>query len=212
MTGDLIFRDAREDDLAAVVRLLADDDLGKTRERDEEPLPGSYRDAFGAIETDPNNRIAMKRMPGRLRLSLEVVGRIRMDGRNMIAGLALGVAACAGPGDEPPAVLTGTPAAPDVVVTSEAPPPVVYERRVHPGDAALSVVGTPFLIAFRGVVCVASLAVAAPVAAVAAVVPERPAYPETQRSLGDGLASNCGPPWVISPYRWVRVDTPPPAS
>jgi hypothetical protein len=137
-----------------------------------------------------------------------------MHPRIMVSGLALGVAACAGPRDEPPEVLIGTPAAsPDMVVTSQAPPPVVYERRVHPGDAALSVVGTPFLIAFRGVVCVASLAVAAPVAAVAAVVPDRQADHAARSSLGDGLATNCGPPWVISPYRWVRVDAPqPPAS
>lgn len=136
-----------------------------------------------------------------------------MGPKMMVVGLALGVAACAGPRAAPPDVLVGTPATPSgVIVAGEAPPAVVYERRVHPGDAALSVVGTPFLIVFRSAVCVASLAVAAPVAAVAAVVPERPAYPETQRSLSDGLVSNCGPPWVISPYRWVRVDAPPPAS
>jgi GNAT superfamily N-acetyltransferase len=68
----LIFRDAREDDLAAVVRLLADDDLGQTRERDEDPLPESYRAAFRAIEADPNNRLVVVERDG------EVMGCLQL--------------------------------------------------------------------------------------------------------------------------------------
>src|SRR4051794_17417314 len=37
-----------------IVRLLADDTLGATRERFADPLPTEYTDAFAAIESDPN--------------------------------------------------------------------------------------------------------------------------------------------------------------
>ena len=39
-----------EGDLPAIVKLLADDELGAMRERDEDPLPQEYRDAFAAME------------------------------------------------------------------------------------------------------------------------------------------------------------------
>lgn len=51
------FRPARRDDLIAIVELLADDVLGSTRERLEEPLPSSYTEAFDAIECDPHNTL-----------------------------------------------------------------------------------------------------------------------------------------------------------
>ncbi|WP_213519666.1 hypothetical protein [Paenibacillus montaniterrae] len=37
--------------------MLADDELGMTRERYENPLPESYLKAFAAIESDPNNEL-----------------------------------------------------------------------------------------------------------------------------------------------------------
>lgn len=49
------FRDAVPGDLPAVVKLLADDALGSTRERDEDPLPQVYRDAFAAMERQGGN-------------------------------------------------------------------------------------------------------------------------------------------------------------
>ncbi|MFI5373436.1 MAG: hypothetical protein ACHQ8D_02225 [Candidatus Rokuibacteriota bacterium] len=49
-----VFRRARAGDVPAIVNLLADDPLGRTRERDEDPLPSSYREAFAAIDRDPN--------------------------------------------------------------------------------------------------------------------------------------------------------------
>jgi ribosomal protein S18 acetylase RimI-like enzyme len=45
----IAFRDAVEADLPAVVRLLADDQLGRGRERDEMPLPESYVRGFRAM-------------------------------------------------------------------------------------------------------------------------------------------------------------------
>ncbi len=53
------FRRAVKADLPAVVRLLADDELGATRERLEDPLPASYAHAFEAIDRDPNNELVV---------------------------------------------------------------------------------------------------------------------------------------------------------
>jgi hypothetical protein len=68
------------------------------------------------------------------------------------------------------------------------------------GRVFLSVVGTPFLIAFKIPVCAATIAVAAPVAGVSAISgPDTPSGIDLRNNLGDGLGSNCGPPYVVSP-------------
>ena len=59
MPDDLKFRDATRDDLPAIVGLLADDDLGRTRERFEDPLPEPYVRAFAAIAAEPDNRLVV---------------------------------------------------------------------------------------------------------------------------------------------------------
>jgi ribosomal protein S18 acetylase RimI-like enzyme len=48
--SSITIRRARRDDVAAIVRMLADDPLGSARERIEEPLPPSYFRAFEALE------------------------------------------------------------------------------------------------------------------------------------------------------------------
>ena len=55
----LKFREARSGDLPALVNLLATDPLGARRERNESPLPDSYRQAFTAINADPNNELVV---------------------------------------------------------------------------------------------------------------------------------------------------------
>ena len=50
-------RTATKVDLQAIVALLADDILGETRERLEDPLPSSYAEAFDAIERQSGNQI-----------------------------------------------------------------------------------------------------------------------------------------------------------
>jgi len=44
----------RRDDVAAIVAMLADDHLGRARERLKSPLPDSYYTAFEAVERNPN--------------------------------------------------------------------------------------------------------------------------------------------------------------
>ncbi|HEY0331182.1 MAG TPA: GNAT family N-acetyltransferase [Rhodopseudomonas sp.] len=50
----ITIRPARRDDVAAIVAMLADDRLGRGRERVEEPLPESYYAAFDALQRSPH--------------------------------------------------------------------------------------------------------------------------------------------------------------
>ncbi len=63
---DLTFRLATESDVETIVFMLADDPLGKKRERAELPLPRSYVDAFLAIDSDPNNELVVAQSEGKL--------------------------------------------------------------------------------------------------------------------------------------------------
>lgn len=56
---NLDFREANKSDVSKLVRLLADDDLGATREHVSEPLNQSYIDAFHSIDQDPNNELTV---------------------------------------------------------------------------------------------------------------------------------------------------------
>jgi hypothetical protein len=49
----LSFRRARSSDVPDIVRMLADDPLGATRERDVTPLPESYARAFSQYRRRP---------------------------------------------------------------------------------------------------------------------------------------------------------------
>lgn len=55
----IMFREAVEQDVDRIVEMLADDVLGKERERYTQPLPASYFAAFQAIDADPNNELVV---------------------------------------------------------------------------------------------------------------------------------------------------------
>lgn len=57
-------RQATRDDVPAIVRMLADDPLGATRERDEDPLPAEYWAAWDAINADPNQLLIVAEVGG----------------------------------------------------------------------------------------------------------------------------------------------------
>ena len=57
--SELTFRSATADDLTAIVTMLADDILGASRERLEQPLPQVYVTAFEEIDRDPNNELVV---------------------------------------------------------------------------------------------------------------------------------------------------------
>ena len=60
----ITIRRARREDVAAIVRMLADDALGASRERLEEPLPPSYFQAFERVARDPNLRLVVAEQGG----------------------------------------------------------------------------------------------------------------------------------------------------
>jgi ribosomal protein S18 acetylase RimI-like enzyme len=62
----LSFRQATRDDVPDIVRMLADDPLGATRESPETPLPAEYYAAFDAIGKDPNNELVVADGDGKL--------------------------------------------------------------------------------------------------------------------------------------------------
>ena len=57
-------RPATREDVPAIVRMLADDPLGATRERYEDPLPAEYWSAWEAIERDPNQLLIVAEVEG----------------------------------------------------------------------------------------------------------------------------------------------------
>ena len=59
-----------------------------------------------------------------------------------------------------------------------------YVTVVHPGDAAVSVVGTPFYLAFKGVTCAVSALIAVPVAGISAAS-ESHFAPKIRDGLGE---------------------------
>lgn len=63
MSG-LVLRDARRGEVAAIMKMLADDELGRTREEIGDPLPAAYYDAYEEIARDPNNRLLVAEVGG----------------------------------------------------------------------------------------------------------------------------------------------------
>ncbi|NUR10621.1 MAG: GNAT family N-acetyltransferase [Bradyrhizobium sp.] len=59
-------RHARRDDVPAIVAMLADDHLGRARERAEDPLPAAYYDAFARVARDPNLTLVVAESEGRV--------------------------------------------------------------------------------------------------------------------------------------------------
>lgn len=76
----LAFRKARADDIAAIVALLADDELGARRENTSLPLARCYMDAFAAIEANPAQRLIVVEQDG------DIVGTFQMS---FLPGIAL---------------------------------------------------------------------------------------------------------------------------
>ena len=66
------FRLAKRADLSFIVRMLADDNLGRQRERYEDPLPQVYYSAFEQIENDPNHELIVAERNG------EVIGTLHL--------------------------------------------------------------------------------------------------------------------------------------
>jgi GNAT superfamily N-acetyltransferase len=72
IASDVVFRLAKRTDLPAIVRMLADDDLGSQRERYEEPLPETYYAAFEQVDRDVNHELIVAELNG------EVIGTLHL--------------------------------------------------------------------------------------------------------------------------------------
>ncbi|AOB39940.1 GNAT family N-acetyltransferase [Bordetella parapertussis] len=66
MTATLSFRRAAATDLPAIIALLADDALGQQREDPTMPPQPAYLAAFGAIDRDPNQFLAVVERAGQI--------------------------------------------------------------------------------------------------------------------------------------------------
>jgi ribosomal protein S18 acetylase RimI-like enzyme len=55
----ITIRRARREDVGIIVAMLADDLLGRARERLEDPLPESYFKAFEKVDRDPNIQLVV---------------------------------------------------------------------------------------------------------------------------------------------------------
>lgn len=71
-TRKTIFREAERDDVAEIVRLLADDPLGSTRESPGHELPDAYWTAYEAIERHPDNALIVAEIDGKIAGTLQL--------------------------------------------------------------------------------------------------------------------------------------------
>lgn len=78
----LKIRTARREDVDDIVRMLADDELGSTREPYESPLPDFYYRAFDAIEASPGNELIVVEDDGRVigTLQLTIIPHLAFGG------------------------------------------------------------------------------------------------------------------------------------
>jgi hypothetical protein len=65
------------------------------------------------------------------------------------------------------------------------------------GDAVVTAVATPILLAVKIPICATTVAIAAPVGGVGALSPNRREW--VQRELAEGVDHNCGPPYAVVP-------------
>ena len=96
------------------------------------------------------------------------------------------------------ALLAACAASPAPPAPTAEPIPLSAKPAASPAGWAVSIIGTPFALAFKTAVCAASLVLAAPIAGVLVLDPDP--YSEGHAILGEGIANNCGPPYVVSPY------------
>jgi ribosomal protein S18 acetylase RimI-like enzyme len=64
--SEITIRPARRDDVPAIIAMLADDHLGRERERLDDPLPSLYDDAFERVSRDPNMQLVVAEEGGRV--------------------------------------------------------------------------------------------------------------------------------------------------
>ena len=74
------FRRARRDDVPAIVRLLADDPLGRDREAPSPEPPAAYWRAFDAVDRDGRNLLVVAELDGEVVATLQLTTDKRRPG------------------------------------------------------------------------------------------------------------------------------------
>ncbi|MCC1485504.1 GNAT family N-acetyltransferase [Winogradskyella sp. E313] len=69
----MIYRKATKADVFAIVEMIADDKLGKTREQFADPLPDTYYQAFENINADANQELIVVEDSG------EIIGTMQLS-------------------------------------------------------------------------------------------------------------------------------------
>lgn len=64
MEQELVYRLAKKEDLPTIIRMLADDNLGATREKVDDELSVAYIEAFDRISSDPYQELTIVEMNG----------------------------------------------------------------------------------------------------------------------------------------------------
>jgi ribosomal protein S18 acetylase RimI-like enzyme len=80
-------RPARREDVSAIVAMLADDHLGRARERVEDPLPSVYYQAFERVERDQNLTLVVAESEGRVVGCLQLAVLAGISSQGGIRGL-----------------------------------------------------------------------------------------------------------------------------
>lgn len=70
----MTFRKATKNDVPAIVKMIADDKLGASREHFQIPIPTEYLDAFKKINTDPNQELIVLENEGS-----EIIGTMQLS-------------------------------------------------------------------------------------------------------------------------------------
>ena len=79
--SDVAIRAAREDDIAAIVAMLADDELGAKRESLDDLAP--YRTAFASIDRNPNQFLAVIERNGEIVGTAQLTFMVGLSHRGM---------------------------------------------------------------------------------------------------------------------------------
>jgi len=80
-------RRARREDVPAIVAMLADDHLGRGRERLEDPVPAAYYQAFERVERDSNLTLVVAESEGRVVGCLQLAVLAGISSQGGIRGL-----------------------------------------------------------------------------------------------------------------------------
>ena len=70
----MIFRKAIDKDISTIVKMIADDELGKQREDYQIPLPSEYIEAFDKISADENQELIVVENE-----ELEIIGTLQLS-------------------------------------------------------------------------------------------------------------------------------------